>query len=111
MRDVHYQRLIQAYHQELSSVLQKCGVDAEKIISWAIFQEQLKIYGRYGIASALLTITFMLAETSEAPRVDDLLEKNAKVSELFTSIKVNAVDRCKERLSDVLLDSIQLGYL
>ena len=112
-RDVHYQSLLRGYFDELTSTLRALGCDPEEVVSWSVFQDQLKSHGRFGIGMALVTTPLFLADSSEVPaNIDELMENgNSNLVDIFSSVNTKKLDEVKERISDGLFDSIQLGYL
>lgn len=101
IRDRHYDSLISVYYKALREHLERLGGDANRQFPMTALLRQLKLFGRFGLATCLLTIP---------------LEFERKEQEAFTRTpsakRQSFIERSpKSQISGIIRDAVKLGFL
>lgn len=119
LRDRHYQDLILVYHNTVVDTLLRCGVvDVEHVFPLSALLDQLKRFGRFGIAMALMALPALLVNAQDIPDEDEVerimaledKENTTEYRELLEKWESNA-KKSHERIREVVLDGIEYGYM
>ncbi|XP_063697094.1 uncharacterized protein LOC134828071 [Culicoides brevitarsis] len=116
-RDAYYDDLLKLYHGSMSSLMQKFGESVENIFPIAVFHEELKKFGKFGLIIALFNLNVVTIPEEESPNVDESIEKlmnpdkrcDSDIS-MIKAIKTNN-PKVAPRLKDIVLDIDRFGYL
>ncbi|KAG5671600.1 hypothetical protein PVAND_001793 [Polypedilum vanderplanki] len=122
LRDKYYQEFIDVYYEELSSFIIRLGSDPKKVYPREIFDEQLKKFGKFGLAMAMILLPIFTSDVDDVPDLDDLAEKLQELQSTenghkefdegfleFTSSKT--IDKYEERMMGVFIDMYNLDYV
>lgn len=125
LRDAHYDELIRFYHRTLSETIQLLGSDAEQLYSFAVMNEQLRIFGAYSYLVIPLTIDVALADPGDIVPFDEIIsapepngdgeseDGDKRTRKDFLNEFGNAETRhaYQKRMVDIAEDLIELGYI
>lgn len=116
MRDEHYHDLIKSYHESLAEIVRRCNSDPEKLFTFEDLQSQLAPFGTYGVMEAPLTISLLVADSSDFTDMNAFAEtvKSGEENTLEANNVANFTTKTealyKQRLTDVLEDARKYGW-
>ena len=100
----HYNNFIHIYYNSLATLLRKLGGDASRQFPISALQNQLKLFGKYGIGSAVFLIT-MQCNNAIVPYIEPDTHNAGDLVDDTNIFKYN------ERMSSIIRDTFNLGYL
>lgn len=110
LRTEQYENLIRIYYEHLSQHLTRLGSNPEKLFTFNDLLDQLKRFGRYGLVMATMLIPMVTTETKDIPNMDELSEQIHR-GDTFDGTMIKEVNIAyKDRMSDVIRDTLSLGY-
>ncbi|KAK5646580.1 hypothetical protein RI129_005044 [Pyrocoelia pectoralis] len=101
----HFGDLVLEYYKCLSSFLKELGSDPEKILSYAILQEELKTYGIVGLFMATLLIY-----NYETPTLPDVLHDESHEGGFSYMYELKDRTSYDRRIRDTICHFHTLGY-
>lgn len=120
LRDVHFEDLLQIYHNALSGLIRRCGENPDKLFPYEALKQQLKDFGRFGMVMSMMVLPVISMKPHEIPDID-------KTSELFAKHGMNTEDnpelqaimqqfeesakKSNGRIKDVVIDTIAYGFM
>ncbi|XP_052122513.1 uncharacterized protein LOC113213289 [Frankliniella occidentalis] len=114
MRDLHWDNLLQGYHQELLATLSAAGCsEPEKLFPWTLLQDQLKIAAPYGLC---VTPVYHFGLYSDAETVEELRQIMADNANSATNgeqrkVTLKVTPALKTRLEGLVQDVADKGWL
>uniref|UniRef100_A0A182M5W7 CHK kinase-like domain-containing protein n=1 Tax=Anopheles culicifacies TaxID=139723 RepID=A0A182M5W7_9DIPT len=84
-RRKYYDEMIDIYHRSLSTMLAKLQHDASELFPRAALDEQLRVFGRYGILMGMFLVPMMCTRNEELPDIEALAHKMAESQQLNES--------------------------
>lgn len=112
MRKVHFQPLLKLYHKELVRSLQLYGEipnflgNEEQLFQ--LIEADFKFYGKFGLGLALDIVPISTCLSEEAP---DLYNTFSKEITGAPDLDVIPNDLCKKKMTDIVVDMVDLGWL
>lgn len=112
-RDNYYKKLLDVYYNSLSSFIIRLGSDPEKLFPRSAFEDQLKKFGKFGLVMASIIVPVITSNAEDIPDLDNMSEKLANGEDCsdFTFTSAKTEDIYKVRMSDVIRDVVDLGYI
>lgn len=116
LRQQHFDGLLRIYHQNLSTVVQACGSDVERLLPFAELQKQLRQFGRYGVVMAPLLLQAIVSNAETVVDMDELAVELSKPKADqkqvdFVRFDPDSVAKFTKRLGDVIDDAKLYGWL
>uniref|UniRef100_A0A9I3FGY1 CHK kinase-like domain-containing protein n=1 Tax=Anopheles epiroticus TaxID=199890 RepID=A0A9I3FGY1_9DIPT len=112
-RSKYYYEMIDIYYTSLSTMLAKLQHDAGELFPRAALDEQLRVFGRYGILMGMFLVPMMCTRNEELPDIEALAHKMSETQQLDESF-FKTTDSNQEayatRMRAVVLDCIRYGY-
>lgn len=110
LRSEHYDNFIRIYYKNFAAHLTRLGTNPEKVFTFKNLLSQLKKFGKFGIVMPAMVIPMIAAEGKDIIDLDTVAEglKEGNDFEGFDKNKENLL--YKKRMSDVIRDTIRLGY-
>lgn len=100
--DAHWDTLLDTYVKELNAALESMGAMKSKITRHQV-NEEMKRFGRFGIAGALQAVPFFVTPTEDQPKMEGGLEvldnfhknthKNLKIRDQLTDMIYHAIEK------------------
>lgn len=90
----------------------RLGSDPEQLFSRSALNDQLKKFGKLGLIMSMILLPMVLSQTENLPDLDELseqLESRSEVRSHFSSD--NTIERFNNRMRDVIIDMVELGYI
>lgn len=112
LRAENYNKLLKVYYQNLSDHIKRLGGNPDNLFTFQNLLQQLKKFGKFGVLFSTLLLQIILRESSELPDMDQMaqsLKDDVNTKFDFSSDKSYQV--YKTRISDVLRDAFDYGYL
>jgi Ecdysteroid kinase-like family len=103
--DAHWDVFMNTYMEELNSTLESMGASKSKITRHQL-DEEMKRFGRFGIAGALQAIPFFVTPIEDQPKMEGGLE-------VFDNFHNNSHKNLviRDRLTDMIVHAIEKGIL
>ena len=109
LRENHYDTILKAYHESATSIINDLGADAEKVMSWQDFQDELKQFARFGCGMGIESLPMSLIEDDEVADLDEIKE-NAVLTDVW-NIKPFEEASKRQRIAEMFKHAIDQGYL
>ena len=113
-RRKYYHEMIDIYYASLSTMLTKLQHDASELFPRAVLDEQLLVFGRYGILMGMFLVPMMCTRNDELPDIEALAQKMTETQQLdesFFKTTESNQEAYATRIRAVVQDSIRYGYL
>lgn len=117
MRAESYERLLRVYHENVRQVIRSCGSDPEELMTFADLQDQMRRFGRFGVAMAPMLLQIIVADSSSIGDLDAMAHELGKSDAAerkevnFTHFNPASLERYRRRLCDVIDDAKSYGWL
>ncbi|XP_053657724.1 uncharacterized protein LOC128706808 [Anopheles marshallii] len=112
-RRKYYDEMLDIYYRSLSAMLAKLQHDVKELFPRAAFEEQLRIFGRYGILMGMFLVPMMCTHNEELPDIEALAHKMAEsqqLNESFFKTTESNQETYTKRIRAVVKDCIRYGY-
>uniref|UniRef100_A0A904A6D6 CHK kinase-like domain-containing protein n=1 Tax=Anopheles quadriannulatus TaxID=34691 RepID=A0A904A6D6_ANOQN len=113
-RRKYYHEMIDIYYASLSTMLTKLQHEASELFPRAVLDEQLLVFGRYGILMGMFLVPMMCTRNDELPDIEALAQKMTETQQLdesFFKTTESNQEAYATRIRSVVQDSIRYGYL
>uniref|UniRef100_A0A182K9B0 CHK kinase-like domain-containing protein n=1 Tax=Anopheles christyi TaxID=43041 RepID=A0A182K9B0_9DIPT len=111
-RRKYYHEMIDVYYSSLSTMLAKLQHDASQLFPRAALDEQLRVFGRYGILMGMFLVPMMCTRNEELPDIEALAHKMTQTQQLDESFFKTTEDNREAyatRMRAVVQDCIRLA--
>lgn len=78
LRDKYYTELLDIYYSSLSETVRACGSVVEKLFKFEDFQQQLRMFGRYGLTYAPVLIQVTVSDPDSLRDFGEYIENVAR---------------------------------
>ncbi|XP_035897703.1 uncharacterized protein LOC118505678 [Anopheles stephensi] len=112
-RRKYYHEMIDIYYRSLSTMLAKLQHDVGEVFPRSAFDEQLRVFGRYGILMGMFLVPMMCTRSEELPDIEALAHKMAEsqqLNESFFKTTESNQQAYETRIRAVVKDCIRFGY-
>lgn len=111
-----FDSLLRIYHENLANVVRACGSDADKLMPFAELENQLRKFGRFGVALAPMMLQVIVSDGSHVVDMDEVAQEMAKSDADRKQIEWGKFDpetlaKYRERLGDVIDDAKRFGWI
>lgn len=114
LRNRHFDDLLYCYHGALCAQLMCYGIDGNELFSFKVMMQQLKIFGRYALKTAVFLVPYLFTDQENAP---DMNELNRKINEgkwqaddTYFDVKHDIENEYVDRMSGILTDMNKRGF-
>lgn len=116
LRDKHYDHLIGIYHENLTGIVEACGSRLQRPFRLDDLHEQLRMFGKFGVAMAPLLLQVIVSDPSMISNLDEMAEAAESAdadSELasFATFDEESTRNFRQRLGDVIDDAKRLKWI
>uniref|UniRef100_A0A4Y0BFG2 CHK kinase-like domain-containing protein n=1 Tax=Anopheles funestus TaxID=62324 RepID=A0A4Y0BFG2_ANOFN len=112
-RRKYYHEMIDIYYRSLSTMLAKLQHDVSELFPRSALDEQLRVFGRYGILMGMFLVPMMCTKNEELPDIEAMAQKMAttqQLNESFFKTTESNQDTYATRMRAVVKDCIRYGY-
>ncbi|XP_052890996.1 uncharacterized protein LOC128299163 isoform X2 [Anopheles moucheti] len=112
-RREYYEEMLDIYYRSLSTMLAKLQHDVKELFPRSAFDEQLRVFGRYGILMGMFLVPMMCTRNEELPDIEALAHKMAEsqqLNESFFKTTESNQETYAKRIRAVVKDCIRYGY-
>lgn len=112
LRARHYDDLIQAYHHSLRAQLERLNADVNELFPFTAMLRQLKTFGRYVLAAAIIVVPMLCTPKGDLPNMDDMVAKIGGDNwdgELF-GVNAKSESAYRVRMAGLLRDMNKKGF-
>uniref|UniRef100_A0A182QBF1 CHK kinase-like domain-containing protein n=1 Tax=Anopheles farauti TaxID=69004 RepID=A0A182QBF1_9DIPT len=109
----YYDEMIDIYHRSLSTTLSKLQHNVNKLFPRSALDEQLRLFGRYGILMAMFLVPMMCTRNEDLPDIEAMAQKMLEAKQLnesFFKTNESNQDAYAKRIRGVVKDCIRYGY-
>lgn len=114
LRQKYFDEFLKIYYTSLAGILRKCGSDPTQIFTFENLLQQIKKFGKCGLAASPILIEIMVADRSDITDIEEFA-KDSLENENAEYVLVNMNDESKltfkERLNGVIEDAIKYGMI
>lgn len=102
------------YHKTLSDAIRRLGSDPEKLYPFAVFEQELKKFGKFIISFSPIMVQMTLTEATNIPDLDDFSEGLQNGDDTVDLVRGDFNEEIQKiyskRISDVFTDLLELDY-
>lgn len=114
-RDLHYEHLMNIYHESVSNFLRKLGSDPEQLFPRKALNDQLHRYGRFGLLMSVMLLPIITTKSEDVPDLEgiaDKLENGIDFAQEVQSFRsTDTEEMYKELMAGCCRDMVRLGYI
>lgn len=114
MRQQNYERLLRIFHESVVQVIQLCGSDPNKLMTFDDLQEQLKKLGCFGVIMAPILLQVIVAESNNDldQMANELLNADSEQKRVqFANFSADSLETYRRRMCDIIDDAQRYGWL
>lgn len=118
LRDKHLHEFLNVYYNTLSQFLIKLGSSPDKLFSRQDFDNAWKKFGKFAITMGVLIVPFFIAESDEAPDMDEMAMKfkeadgdPSKEVEFISLTSETSKQKYESRLKGIFQDVYDMGWI
>lgn len=91
----------------------RLGADPEKLFPYKVLQEHFRKYAKFGLILSTVLLPMMTSEDGYTLNIDEIAENIENGVELDKNLFIskNSHNKFNERLRDVVIDMVRLGYI
>lgn len=109
LRESHYEELLKAYHESATDIINDLGADAEKVMSWKDFKNEMQEFARFGCGMGIESLPMSLIEEDEVADLDEITE-NSELVDVW-NIKPFQDPAKRQRIAEMFKHAIDQGYI